>query len=83
MTTNNEKIESEISSIEIFRPIESSNVVTDNFGHEWRQITAQGFQRKCDEFFWPADPRNTDNPYMRLPPTVEEVEICRNKTFSR
>jgi hypothetical protein len=60
---------------ELFRPISSNMTLVDKDSNEWRQITATGYQRKCDSFFWPFNPTNTDNPYKQMPPSVDEWAI--------
>ena len=58
---------------EVFRPVTAKYTVIDKDGNEWRQITAMGFQRICDKFFWPANPTNSNNQFNQFPPSVEEV----------
>ena len=62
---------------EMFRPVLSNNVITDSNGKQWKQITALGWYRLEDKFFWPADPTNTNNLIGNLPPTVEEIKKNR------
>jgi len=62
---------------EAFHPIQSDKIITDNEGNIWKQITALGWQRQEDKFFWPANPTNKDNTFGSLPPTIEELEKIR------
>jgi hypothetical protein len=82
MSANQIKLQSVINGgvpfTEVFRQVDVSNTITDAEGSEWEQITAMGYRRKCDKFFWPADPRNADNHLGKLAPTVAEVEKLRN-----
>ena len=51
--------------------------VTDADGNLWVRITRCGFQRKVDQFFWPADPRDKDNFLGLLAPSVAQVAAKR------
>ena len=56
-----------------------TNEIVDENGNIWKKITMTGYQRQCDKFFWPYDPRNVNNNYHQLPPSVESVALTRNK----
>ena len=64
---------------EAFRPVKSNNTVVDSEGNEWKQITSTGYERIVDGFFWPADPRNSDNDMESLPHSVEMVAKMRER----
>ena len=70
---HNNSIMGGVPITEMFRPVNTTYTVTDRDGNKWRQITAMGFQRICDKFFWPADPTNSNNRFNRYPPSVEEM----------
>ena len=57
-----------ITIAELFRPVTSNHTVTDSDGNVWQQITATGYQRQCDKFFWPVNPLNNNNFLGQLPP---------------
>ena len=61
----------------VFCQVNTTNDVIDAEGNEWEQITMTGYRRKCDKFFWPADPRNKDNHLGQLAPTVADVVKMR------
>ena len=69
----------EVCWTEMFRPVESNNTLTDGYGNVWKQITALGWNRECDDFFWPANPTNINNHMGTLPHTVAQVIAMRNK----
>ena len=62
---------------ESFRPVDSTHTITDAEGNIWYQITANGYQRECDTFFWPGDPTNDNNHMGQLPPSVKEIATRR------
>ena len=65
---------------ESFRHVKSNNNnIVDEEGNKWIQITATGYSRVCDNFFWPFDPRNTDNWMGSLPHTVSQVATMRER----
>jgi hypothetical protein len=66
-------MDGKIPFTEVFRPVNTKKIIVDNYGKEWLQITALGYKRVCDNFFWPANPTNNNNHLNQLPPTVEEV----------
>lgn len=72
-------IHNSIPMTEMFRPVTSNVIIVDDTGNTWKQITALGWQRQFDQFFWPFNPTNCDNVYNCLPPTIKEIEISRSK----
>ena len=58
---------------EAFRPVISDVFITDEHGEEWNKITAVGWCRVSDNYFWPADPRNANSWLNRKAPTVDEI----------
>ena len=66
---------------ESFRPIHSENTIIDVRYDIWKQITAMGYVRISDNYFWPGDPRNTNNLANQLPPTVLEIYNERKIKF--
>jgi len=68
---------------EAFRPIKSKKIIVDAVGESWTQITALGWERDSDKFFWPGDPTNTDNMMNSLPHTVDQVAIMRNRMTAK
>lgn len=64
----------------LFKYEVSDIIITDSKGYCWKKITSNdGYQRICDKFFWPFNPLNNDNFIGEFPPSIEEVEIVRNK----
>ncbi len=56
---NNEPCEDlfgNISFADMFRPVNSNEVLTDDYGYEWKQETAGGWRRIVDNFFIPMGP---------------------------
>lgn len=45
-----------ISFGDMFRPVNSNEVLTDDYGYEWKQETAGGWRRIVDNFFIPMGP---------------------------
>lgn len=45
-----------ISFADMFRPVNSNEVLTDEYGYEWKQETAGGWRRVVDGFFIPMGP---------------------------
>ena len=45
-----------ISDGDMFRPVNSTQVITDDYGYEWKQETADGWIRTKDNFFIPMGP---------------------------
>ena len=45
-----------ISFADMFRPVNSTEVITDDYGYEWKQETAGGWRRVEDNFFIPMGP---------------------------
>ena len=58
---------------EAFRPVISDVFITDEYGEKWNKITAVGWRRVSDNYFWPADPRNANSWLNRKAPTVDEI----------
>ena len=63
---------------EAFRPVNSNRTITDKHGEIWKQVTALGWYRQSDKFFWPGDPTNCNNMQGCSAPTVEQVELERS-----
>lgn len=59
---------------DLFRPIQTTNTILDTAGNEWKQITATGYLRKIDKFFWPFNPLNNNNIFNQFPPSIEEMK---------
>jgi hypothetical protein len=66
---------------ESFRPVTSDKTITDQRYDLWRQITATGWERISDNYFWPCDPRNENNFIGQLPPTIIELDKERRLKF--
>ena len=64
---------------EAFRPVETNIFITDTHGEQWRQITAMGYVRVKDTYFWPAHPNDANNWLGRKAPTVEEIVEDRKR----
>lgn len=45
-----------ISVGDMFRPVNSTEVITDKYNYEWKQDTAGGWIRTIDNFFIPMGP---------------------------
>ena len=45
-----------ISFADMFRPVNSNEVIIDDYGYEWKQETAGGWRRVVDDFFIPMGP---------------------------
>ena len=67
---------------ESFRLFKSNEVITDDQGDVWYRETAQGYRRKTDQYFWPFDPRNSNNIANMLPPSIIELDEERKQKFS-
>lgn len=64
---------------ESFRPINSNDTKIDTQNNIWKKITANGWVRQCDNFFWPADPTSSDNYLGKFPHSVEQIKTMRNQ----
>ena len=64
---------------ESFRPVKSNDILVDQHKHIWKRLTQNGWVRECDNFFWPFDPRNTDNWMGSLPHTLSQVANMRKR----
>ena len=62
---------------ECYRLVSDNNKIQDQDNNFWIKITATGYKRIYDDFFWPFDPRNTNNPFDRLPPSINEIKMLR------
>ena len=49
-------LQGNISFEQMFRPVNSTEVLTDDYGYEWKQETAGGWRRVEDNFFIPMGP---------------------------
>jgi hypothetical protein len=45
-----------ISFADMFRPVNSNEVIIDDYGYKWKQETAGGWRRVEDNFFIPMGP---------------------------
>ena len=72
-----------MSAIQKNRVIKDNGTIIDEHGDMWLQETKDGWRREIDQYFWPHDPTNTDNPRNSKPPTVEEYYrlVCKYKSF--
>lgn len=66
-----------ISFGEMFRPVDSDEVITDDYGYEWKQETAAGWKRSIDKFFIPMGPNGAF--YKHNYHSVEETIKRRKK----
>lgn len=67
----------EIPLSELFRPITNGQIIMDSYGKQWKQMTATGYMRLEDRFYWPADPRHTNHVMNSLPPTIAALAYSR------
>ena len=66
-----------ISFADMFRPVNSTEVITDDYGYEWKQETAGGWRRVEDNFFIPMGP---NGPYYEHKiHSVENIKRKRDK----
>ena len=66
-----------ISFGDMFRPVESTEVITDVYGYEWKQETAGGWMRTIDNFFIPMGP---NGPYYEHNiHSVEKQKLLRER----
>jgi hypothetical protein len=63
----------------MFTIVNSDEKITDSRDNIWNKKTISGWTRETDNFFWPFNPLNTDNPINRLPPTINQIAKKRNK----
>ena len=66
-------------NVEAFRPIFSNIYVIDKDGYKWKQVSAYGWLREIDKFFWPANPTNNINLLNQYPPTVWDIIKARKE----
>ena len=52
----NKDLHGNISVGDMFRPVNSTEVFMDDYGNEWKQVTAGGWTRTIDNFFIPMGP---------------------------
>ena len=52
-------LKNNISSVDIFRPVKSNEIIVDNYGYEWKKETADGWIRIKDNFFIPCGPNGS------------------------
>lgn len=57
--------------IEKISGIPNNNIITDGLGKEWILISENHYLRIEDNYFWGMDPRNDNNIFHALPPTIE------------
>jgi len=60
---------------EYFRPVNSDQIITDDYGYEWKQETAGGWRRTVDDFFIPMGPNG--NFYEHRFHSVENQKLLR------
>ena len=78
MSGNNNSVKEQKPPLaDLFRPVTRENTITDEYGEIWKQISATGYLRLSDNFFWPDNPRISSLFLGQKPPTVEQVEISR------
>ena len=66
-----------ISFADMFRPVNSNEVIIDDYGYEWKQETAGGQRRVVDDFFIPMG-ANGDY-YQHIFHSVENQKLMRDK----
>ena len=66
-----------ISFGEMFRTVDSDEVIKDDYGYEWKQETAAGWRRVVDDFFIPMGPNGAF--YKHNYHSVEETIKRRKK----
>lgn len=81
---NNEPCEDlfgNISFADMFRPVNSIEVITDDYGYEWKQETAGGWRRTADNFFIPMGPNGEY--YQHIFHSVKNQKLMREKVEER
>tara|TARA_B100000768_G_scaffold114584_1_gene106067 strand:+ start:134 stop:379 length:246 start_codon:yes stop_codon:yes gene_type:complete len=66
-----------ISFADMFRPVDSEEVIKDDYGYEWKQETAAGWRRVVDGFFIPMGPNGPF--YKHNHHSVEQTGKSRGK----
>jgi len=66
-----------ISFADMFRSVNSNEVLTDGYGYEWKQETAGGWRRIVDNFFIPMGPNGQY--YQHIFHSVENQKLMREK----
>ena len=64
-----------ISFADMFRPVNSNEVITDDYGYQWKQETAAGWRRLVDNFFIPMGPNGQF--YQHMFHSVENQKLMR------
>ena len=64
-----------VSFGDMFRPVNSTEVIMDDYGYEWKQETAAGWRRLVDNFFIPMGPNGVF--YEHKYHSVENQKLIR------
>lgn len=75
--TNNSVNPIMVPLADMFRPVTRENTITDEYSEIWKQVSATGYLRVSDNFFWPDSPTICSLFLGQKPPTVEQVQISR------
>lgn len=85
MAYNNNKpckdLHGNISFGDMFRPVNSNEVLTDDYGYEWKQETAGGWRRIVDNFFIPMGPNGEfyEHRFHSVENQKKQCDIKQNK----
>tara|TARA_B100000482_G_scaffold192161_1_gene179218 strand:+ start:350 stop:631 length:282 start_codon:yes stop_codon:yes gene_type:complete len=64
-----------VTFADMFRPVNSTQVITDDYGYEWKKETAGGWIRVEDNFFIPMGPNGQF--YQHKFHSVENQKLMR------
>ena len=77
MSTDMIQRSKEIPLADLFRPIANGEIIVDSYGKQWKRMTATGYLRMEDRFYWFTDPRHANHIMKSLPPTVSALAYSR------